>query len=45
MSTTTTTPASAPSALSTFETQFQVAETDIIGWINQAWTEVEAVEN
>lgn len=47
MSTTTTVPASAatPSALSAFENKFQVAETDIVTWINKAWTEVEAVES
>jgi hypothetical protein len=45
MSTTTTTPASSPSILSTFENDFQVAENDIVTWINQAWLEVEAVES
>ncbi len=47
MSTTTTTPAatSAPSALSVFENEFQVAATDVVTWINQAWTEAEAIEN
>jgi hypothetical protein len=44
MSTTTTVPASTPSALATFETEFQVAETDVVGWINEAWTEVEAFD-
>lgn len=48
MSTTTTTPpatASAPSALATFEAQFQVDETKIVTWINEAWTEVQAIES
>jgi hypothetical protein len=45
MSTTTTTPAApAASFLSVFENEFQVAATDIVTWINQAWTEVLAIE-
>ena len=43
--TTTTPPATAPSALAAFEAEFQVDETKIVTWINQAWTEVQAIES
>lgn len=43
MSTTTTTPT--PSAISAFEAEFGVVEQDVVTWINQAWTEVLAIEN
>lgn len=43
MSIPTTTPAA--SAISTFEAKFGVVEQDIVTWINQAWTEVEAIES
>jgi len=33
------------SALSAFEAEFQVTENNIVTWINQAWTEVKAVES
>ena len=45
MSTTTTTPASTQSPLAKFEAEFNVVETDIVTWINQAWTEVQAIES
>lgn len=45
MSTTTTTPAAPTTALAKFENEFQVIETDVITWINKAWTEVEAIES
>jgi hypothetical protein len=45
MSTTTTTPPATPSPLAAFEAEFGVVETDIVAWINQAWTEVQAVES
>lgn len=33
------------SAISSFETEFQVTENNIVTWINQAWVEVQAVES
>lgn len=32
-------------ALATFEAEFQVTESKIVTWLNQAWVEVEAVES
>ena len=45
MTTTTTTPPPATTALAAFEAKFQVFETDVVTWVNQAWTEVLAVES
>lgn len=45
MSTTTTTPPATVSAVAAFEAKFQVFETDIVTWVNQAWVEVQAVES
>lgn len=43
MSATTTTPP--VSALTAFENEFGVIETDVITWINKAWMEVTAIES